>query len=335
MSVEIKQMDDELEKMREDFSQRIKNVSSLKELQDIRVEFLGKKGRVTTLLKKLKEITKEQKPIYGKRINELKSEMEEEIERRRMDIEKLEEKRRFEKEKVDVTLFGARRRVGHRHVVSSVMEEIEEVFLSLGYEIAEGPESETEYNNFDALNTPEWHPARDEHDTFYISRKDGILLRSHTSPVQVRTMLSKSPPIKIIAPGKVYRRDYDATHLPMFHQVEGLLVDKNVSVAHLKATLDFFVKKIFGTEKRTKFVPSFFPFTEPSFEVYVSFGDGWLEILGAGMVDPNVFKEVGYDPEEWTGFAFGMGVERIAMLKYGINDIRMFVRNDIRFIKQF
>ncbi len=328
-------LDEEIKKMEDEISQKLENANSLKELQDIRVEYLGKKGKITTLLKNLKNLPRDQKPIYGKKINELKDKLEKEIEKHRSRLEEIEENRRLEQERVDITLFGARRSIGHRHLVSMVMEEIEDIFISLGYEIAEGPEAETEHNNFDALNTPEWHPARDEHDTFYISRKDGILLRSHTSPVQIRTMLSKSPPIKIIAPGKVYRRDYDATHLPMFHQVEGLLVDRKVSVAHLKATLDFFAKKMFGPERKTKFVPSFFPFTEPSFEVYVSFGDGWLEILGAGMVDPNVFKAVGYDPEEWTGFAFGMGVERIAMLKYGIDDIRMFVRNDLRFVRQF
>jgi len=225
-----------------------------------------------------------------------------------------------------------------------VLEEIETIFVSMGFKVVEGPEIEDSWHNFDALNTPEWHPARDMHDSFYL--KD-MLLRTHTSPVQIRTMLSEQPPIAIISPGRVYRRDYDATHLPMFTQVEGLYVDENVSVAHLKYTLEVFAKRIFGPERKIRLRPSYFPFTEPSFEVDVSCGicngkgcpsckyTGWLEILGAGMVHPNVFKNVGYDPEKYTGFAFGMGVERITMLKYGIRDIRDFIRNDERFLECF
>ncbi|MDI3473025.1 MAG: phenylalanyl-tRNA synthetase alpha chain [Thermotogaceae bacterium] len=337
----------EIEKVLESFHSEIEKVTSLDELNALRVKYLGKKGIVTSLMKNLKNLPNEEKPIFGQRVNKLKNTIEELLSRKREEVNLKERKLRYEKERLDVTLPGARKTIGHRHLISKVLQEIEDVFLTLGYEIVEGPEVETEYYNFDALNTPEWHPARDSHDTFYISTEDKTLLRSHTSPVQVRTMKKTKPPIKIIAPGKVYRKDYDVTHLPMFHQVEGLVVGKDISVVHLKGTLDYFAKNIFGPERKTRLVPSFFPFTEPSFEVYVSCGicggkgckscgfTGWLEIMGAGMVDPNVFEEVGYDPEEWTGFAFGMGVERIAMLKYNVDDIRLFPRNDIRFLEQF
>ncbi len=211
---------------------------------------------------------------------------------------------------------------------------MEDIFVAMGYEVVEGPEIEDTWHNFDALNTPEWHPSRDEHDSFYFTEK--LLLRTHTSPVQIRTMLSRKPPIAVVSPGKVYRRDYDATHLPMFHQLEGLYVDRRVTVGHLKFTLEEFAKRMFGERAEIRLRPSFFPFTEPSFEVDVYLeGYGWLEILGAGMVDPEVFKSVGYDPEEWSGFAFGMGVERITMIKYGIRDIREFVRNDLRFLENY
>ena len=338
---------DEIERTLEEFEHEIENADNLEAIKVIRVKYLGKKGKVTALMRHLKDLPKEEKPIFGQKVNKLKSSIEEILEKKHEEIIFKEKESKFEKERLDVTLPGARKTLGHRHLISRVLQEIEDVFLTLGYEIVEGPEIETEYYNFDALNTPEWHPARDLHDTFYISTKDGTLLRSHTSPVQVRTMKKSKPPIKIIAPGKVYRKDYDVTHLPMFHQVEGLVVGKGISVAHLKGTLDYFVRSIFGPGRKTRLVPSFFPFTEPSFEVYVSCGicggkgckscgfTGWLEIMGAGMVDPNVFEEVGYDPEEWTGFAFGMGVERIAMLKYNVDDIRLFPRNDVRFLEQF
>lgn len=337
----------EIEKVLESFNSEIEKINSLDELNVLRIKYLGKKGIVTSLMKNLKNLSNEEKPIFGQRVNKLKNTIEELLTKKREEVNLKEKKLKYEKERLDVTLPGARKTIGHRHLISKVLQEIEDVFLTLGYEIVEGPEIETEYYNFDALNTPEWHPARDSHDTFYISTENKTLLRSHTSPVQVRTMKKTKPPIKIIAPGKVYRKDYDVTHLPMFHQVEGLVVGKGISVVHLKGTLDYFAKSIFGPERKTRLVPSFFPFTEPSFEVYVSCGicggsgckscgfTGWLEIMGAGMVDPNVFEEVGYDSEEWTGFAFGMGVERIAMLKYNVDDIRLFPRNDVRFLEQF
>ncbi len=246
---------------------------------------------------------------------------------------------------VDITLPGKKRRIGHENLVIRTMREIRDIFISMGFESVDGPEVETTYYNFDALNTPDWHPARDLHDSFYVG--DALLLRTHTSPVQVRVMEKRQPPIRVISPGKAYRRDYDATHLPMFHQVEGLMVDEGISVANMKAVLGEFARRIFGKHNRIRLRPHYFPFTEPSFEVDVSCTrcggkgcplckyTGWLEILGAGMVHVAVLENVGYDTERWTGFAFGMGVERIAMLKYGVDDIRSLYINDIRFIEQF
>ncbi len=314
--------------------EKIKSAESTEELNKIRVEFLGKKGKVSLLMKKIKEISPEERKEYGKAVNELKKAIESLISERIDELKVLEKKKLFEKMWVDVTIPGARRKTGHEHPVMRIWREMEDIFVSMGYEVVEGPEIEDTWHNFDALNTPEWHPARDEHDSFYFS--DDLLLRTHTSPVQIRTMLSRKPPIAIVSPGKVYRRDYDATHLPVFHQLEGLYVDKNVSVGHLKFTLSEFARRMFGEGTRIRLRPSFFPFTEPSFEVDVYLeGYGWLEILGAGMVDPEVFKNVGYDPKEWSGFAFGMGIDRIAMLKYKITDIRELVKNDARFLSSY
>lgn len=337
----------EIEKILQEFNTELEKAENLETLKMLRIEYLGKKGKVTSLMKYLKELPREERPAFGQKVNELKNIVEEGLQNKYAEILEREKFKRLEEERLDVSLPGAKKTIGHRHLISKVLQEIEDVFLTLGYEIVEGPEIETEYYNFDALNTPQWHPARDSHDTFYINSAKKTLLRSHTSPVQIRTMQKRKPPIKIIAPGKVYRKDYDVTHLPMFHQVEGLVVGEDISVAHLKGTLEYFVRSIFGPERKTRLVPSFFPFTEPSFEVYVSCGicggegckscgfTGWLEIMGAGMVDPNVFKAVEYDPEIWTGFAFGMGIERIAMLKYNVDDIRLFPRNDMRFLEQF
>ncbi len=325
--------------------EEISNASSLADLNKVRVAYLGKKGIVTEQMKKIGSLPTEERPKLGKLLNELKSKIEQLIEEKEQWLKHEEERKSIERVWVDVTIPGARKSVGHPHPIMKTLEEIETIFVSMGFEVVEGPEVEDTWHNFDALNTPEWHPARDEHDSFYLS--DNLVLRTHTSPVQVRTMLSKKPPIAIISPGKVYRRDYDATHLPMFTQVEGLYVDENVSVAHLKYVLERFVQEIFGDDRKILLRPSYFPFTEPSFEVDVSCGvcggkgcqacgyTGWLEILGAGMVHPNVFKNVGYDPQKWTGFAFGMGVERITMLKYNLSDIRDFVQNDRRFLEQF
>jgi phenylalanyl-tRNA synthetase alpha chain len=251
----------------------------------------------------------------------------------------------LDKERVDVTLPGWPSQLGRLHLINQTQREIEDIFIGMGYEIAEGPEIETEYYNFEALNTPADHPARSLHDTFFVT--DSILLRTHTSPMQVRTMEKQQPPVHIIVPGKAYRRDSDATHTPMFHQCEGLVVDEGVTLADLKGTLETFVRAMFGADRKVRLRPHFFPFTEPSVEVDVSCimcdgagcrlckKSGWLEILGAGMVDPNVFGFVGYDPEVYTGFAFGMGIERIAMLKHGVNDLRLFFENDLRFLRQF
>ena len=322
------------EDIRNQFFSELERVSSNEDINNLRIKYLGKKGEVQKLMKKIKEIPPEERKEYGKHVNELKKEIEEAIKNKMEGIKEIEKERTFERMWVDVTLPGARRKLGHNHPVMKIWREMEDIFVSLGYEVVEGPDIEDTWHNFDALNTPEWHPARDEHDSFYFN--DKYLLRTHTSPVQIRTMLKKKPPLAIVSPGRVYRRDYDATHLPVFHQCEGLYVDKRVTVGHLKFTLEEFAKKMFGGKTAIRLRPSFFPFTEPSFEVDVYLeGYGWLEILGAGMVDPEVFKNVGYDPEEWSGFAFGMGIDRIAMLKYGITDIREFIKNDVRFLRSY
>ncbi|HBT38997.1 MAG: Phenylalanine--tRNA ligase alpha subunit [Thermotoga sp. 50_1627] len=332
------------EEMKERVLKEINDAQDVAQLEKIRVNYLGKKGILTEQMRSIGKLPPEERPKVGQVLNELKETIERALEERKRVLEATEEERRLQRLWIDVTLPGAIRKVGHPHPISKVLEEIETIFVSMGFKVVEGPEIEDSWHNFDALNTPEWHPARDMHDSFYLQDR---LLRTHTSPVQIRTMLSEQPPIAIISPGRVYRRDYDATHLPMFTQVEGLYVDEHVSVAHLKYTLEIFAKRMFGPERKIRLRPSYFPFTEPSFEVDVSCGicmgkgcpsckyTGWLEILGAGMVHPNVFRNVGYDPEKYTGFAFGMGVERIAMLKYGIKDIRDFVRNDERFLECF
>ena len=328
--------------LRDHALEKIRSSQSLEDLQRVKAEILGKKGQITQLMRSIGSLPKGERPEAGKVLNQLKAELESEIKKQ---AELLRPLQPVAKSWIDVTLPGARRRIGHRHPVLKTLDEVENTFVSMGFEVVEGPEIEDTWHNFDALNTPEWHPARDEHDSFYIDGK--ALLRTHTSPVQIRTMLSNKPPIAIISPGRVYRKDYDATHLPMFIQVEGLYVDRNVTVAHLKYVLEQFVREIFDIDRKIRLRPSFFPFTEPSFEVDVSCGvcngsgcqacayTGWLEILGAGMVHPNVFKNVGYDPQKWKGFAFGMGIERITMLKYNIGDIRDFIRNDKRFLENF
>lgn len=328
--------------LRDHALEKIRSSQNLEDLQRVKAEILGKKGQITQLMRSIGSLPKEERPEAGKVLNQLKAELESEIKKQ---AELLRPLQPVAKSWIDVTLPGARRRIGHRHPVLKTLDEVENTFVSMGFEVVEGPEIEDTWHNFDALNTPEWHPARDEHDSFYIDGK--VLLRTHTSPVQIRTMLSNKPPIAIISPGRVYRKDYDATHLPMFIQVEGLYVDRNVTVAHLKYVLEQFVREIFDIDRKIRLRPSFFPFTEPSFEVDVSCGvcngsgcqacayTGWLEILGAGMVHPNVFKNVGYDPQKWKGFAFGMGIERVTMLKYNIGDIRDFIRNDKRFLENF
>ncbi len=325
---------------------QIKQVSDINELQELKARFLGRQGALTTAMKKIREVSPDRRKDLGKTLNLYKQSIEDALDEQRRKLLEEQKRRRQASRRYDITMPGASREVGALHIISQVQEEVQEIFLSMGFELAVGPEMETAYYNFEALNTPEWHPSRDMHDTFYLS--NGMLLRTHTSPVQIRVMEERKPPLAIFSPGRCYRKDTpDATHLPMFYQIEALYVDKNVSVAHLKGTLEVLAKRLFGQDREIRLRPSYFPFTEPSFEVYVSCGichssgcrscggTGWLEILGAGMVHPNVFRSVSYDPGEWSGFALGMGLERTIMLKYDLEDIRELMRNDRRFIKAF
>ncbi len=315
-------------------------------LEELRVKYLGKKGEITAILKGMGALSAEERPVIGQLANSLRSEIEKKIDEKKKVIEKEKLSAKLRSEKIDVTAPGVKTEIGVMHPISLVQRQLEEIFMGMGYEIAEGPEVEYDYYNFQALNIPEDHPARDTQDTFYITKN--ILLRSQTSPVQVRVMEKKRPPIKIISPGRVYRSDaVDATHSPLFHQVEGLVVDKGVTMGDLKGTLASFAKTMFGEETKIRFRPHHFPFTEPSAEVDVSCfvcggkgcrlckGEGWIEILGAGMVHPNVLKNCDIDPEEYSGFAFGLGVERIVMLKYHVDDMRHLYENDVRFLHQF
>jgi len=336
---------DELERLQNEVVISISQTSTEKEISDIRVKYLGKKGSITQVLKSLGTLPESERRERGQRANQLKESTEASLAERLLQIRDRERREALEKEKIDVTLPGRRIPVGKRHPLTQTLHEIIDIFSRLGFEVVEGPEVELDYYNFEALNIPKGHPAREMQATFFIS--DDVVLRTHTSPVQVRTMEKKRPPVRVICPGAVYRCDSDPTHSPMFHQVEGLLVDKGITFADLKGVLTVFVHQMFGKETRLRFRPSFFPFTEPSAEIdiecFICGGKGcgvcshtgWLEILGSGMVDPAVYKFVDYDPEEVTGFAFGMGIERIAMLKYGINDIRLFFMNDLRFLRQF
>ena len=314
-------------------------------LQDVRVRLLGKKGELTAIMKGMGQLTSEERPIIGALANQVKEEIESLISARQEVLKKSAIESRLSSESIDVTLPGRRARKGSKHPITLVTEEVSAIFASLGFGIEEGPEVEKDFYNFEALNIPKDHPARDMQDTFYIN--DDVVLRTHTSPVQIRTMLKNDPPVRVIAPGTVYRRDSDLTHSPMFHQIEGFLVDRDVTFGDLKGILSTFVTRYFGSGIGVRFRPSFFPFTEPSAEVdmqcvicggggcRVCKNSGWLEILGSGMIDPEVFKSVDYDSEKYSGFAFGMGIERIAMLKYGVNDLRLFFENDLRFLSQF
>jgi len=338
--------------MREQLAQlRISALAEINEaaqsslLNDVRVKYLGKKGSLTTVLRGMGSLNADERPILGELANQIRQELELALENKLQLLVASEEETRLTQEKLDIFLPGRKPRVGHAHPLQLVTEEITELFLGMGYNVAEGPEIETDYYSFEALNLPKDHPARDMQDTFYVTPE--ILLRPHTSPVQIRTMEKCAPqPVQIIAPGRVYRRDADATHSPMFHQIEGLMIGAGITFGDLKGVLTVFLKQLFGTERRVRFRPSFFPFTEPSAEVDVSCGcggagcrvckgTGWLEILGSGSVHPAVLRMGGYDPDLVSGFAFGMGIERIAMLKYGINDIRTFYENDLRFLNQF
>lgn len=338
-------MEERVELIRKNALEELKAVSEERSLQLLKSKYLGRKGEVSALIKEIMLLPAEKRPYFGKLINELKDYLEGEFERVRKKIREEEKRRRIIEERIDITLPGRRIIPGKKHPLTQITEEMIEIFVRMGFSVEEGPEIETDYYNFEALNIPKDHPARDMQDTFYIT--DDIILRTHTSPVQIRAMLKKGPPIRIIAPGTVYRCDSDISHTPMFHQLEGLMVDEGISFSHLKGILTQFVKIFFGKKTALRFRPSFFPFTEPSAEVDIECvlcmgkgcrlckNSGWLEILGAGMVHPRVLKEVHYDTERYTGFAFGMGIERICMLKYGINDIRLFFENDLRFLKQF
>jgi phenylalanyl-tRNA synthetase alpha chain len=314
-------------------------------LQEVRVRFLGKKGELTGIMKGMGQLSAEDRPVVGALANQVKDDLEALFSARFEQLREAAIQARLAHEKIDVTLPGRAAFKGSKHPVSLVTEEIVEIFASLGFGVVEGPEIEEDFYNFEALNIPKEHPARDMQDTFYIS--DDVVLRTHTSPVQIRTMLQHQPPVRVIAPGTVYRRDSDITHSPMFHQIEGFLVDRDITFGDLKGILTVFLEKFFGADLAVRFRPSFFPFTEPSAEVdiqcvmcqgqgcRVCSQTGWLEILGCGMIDPEVFKAVKYDPELYSGFAFGVGLERMAMLKYGVNDLRLFFENDHRFLSQF
>jgi len=318
---------------------------SMSELQDAKVRFLGKKGVMTSIMKGMGQLSSEERPILGALANRIKEELESLYEERAESVRAAELEHRLASERVDVTLPGRRHAIGSKHPITLVTEEINGIFSSLGFGVAEGPEIEMDFYNFAALNMPKNHPARDMQDTFYVT--EDVVLRTHTSPVQIRTMLKQAPPVRVIAPGTVYRRDSDLTHTPMFHQIEGFLVDRDITFGDLKGVLTTFISQFFGKGTGVRFRPSFFPFTEPSAEVDIQCvicagagcrvckNSGWLEILGSGMIDPEVFKAVNYDHEKYSGFAFGMGIERIAMLKYGVNDLRLFFENDLRFLHQF
>ena len=337
---------DELQTIGTKALQELHSAKDQKQLDNLRVHYLGKKGSLTAILKQMKNLAAEERPVIGKLANEIRSNIEQTIAERTEELKNLELEHRLRTEAIDVTLPGKPRKLGCKHPLSSTLEDLEEIFFGMGFSIAEGPEVEYDYYNFEALNIPKDHPARDDQDTFYIN--DKILLRTQTSPVQVRTMQSQKPPIRIIAPGRVYRSDaVDATHSPLFHQVEGLVVDKGITFADLKGTLETFIKRLYGNDSVVRFRPHHFPFTEPSAEVDVQCfhchgkgcrlckGEGWIEILGCGMVHPKVLSNCGIDPEEYSGFAFGIGLERIAMRKYNIDDMRLFYENDIRFLEQF
>ncbi len=335
-----------LEQIKAEALSKIESSDALEKLNEIRVSYLGKKGELTAVLKSMKDVAPEDRPKVGQMVNETREEIEKVLEKHISRMEKAVREAKMKSEVIDVTLPAKKNNVGHRHPNTIALEEVERIFIGMGYEVVEGPEIEKDYYNFEALNIPKDHPARDEQDTFYVS--DDIVLRTQTSPVQVREMEKGKLPIRMIAPGRVFRSDeVDATHSPSFHQIEGLVIDKNITFADLKGTLAEFAKELFGEDTKVKFRPHHFPFTEPSAEVDVSCfkcggsgcrfckGSGWIEILGCGMVHPEVLRRCNIDPEEYSGFAFGVGLERIALLKYEIDDMRLLYENDSRFLKQF
>ncbi|MCK9216834.1 MAG: phenylalanine--tRNA ligase subunit alpha [Firmicutes bacterium] len=339
-------MKDNLERIKEESSDAIKKVQTLKQLDDIRVRYLGKKGELTLLLREMGKLNPTERPIIGQMANDIRNGINKRIEEATINLKKKDLELRLQHESIDVTIPGKRKKIGNKHPLTKVLDEVIQIFIGMGFSVAEGPEIETVYYNFDALNHSETHPARDMQDTFYIT--EDILLRSSTSPNQVRIMEKQGPPIRVIVPGKVFRSDQiDATHSPMFHQIEGLVVDKGITMANLKGTLEVFAKMFYGEKTKTKFRPHNFPFTEPSAEMdctcsscngsgcHICKDTGWIEILGSGMVHPNVLANCGIDPEIYSGFAFGMGLDRIALLKYDISDLRLMFENDKRFLMQF
>lgn len=339
-------MKEQLEKIRADFTQKINEVKDLAEIENLRISFLGKKGELTSVLRGMGKVSPEERPVIGQLANEVRSRIEAGLNARIEDLKKAAREQKLKNETLDVTMPGKLPEKGAFHPLQQVIEEMENVFIGMGYEIADGPEVEYDYYNFEALNLPEGHPARDTQDTFYIS--DKVLLRTQTSSVQIHVMEHQKPPIKIICPGKVYRSDnMDATHSPIFHQLEGLVVDKGVTMGDLKGTLEVYAKAMFGPETKIRLRPHHFPFTEPSAEVDVSCwscggegcrvckGEGWVEVLGCGMVHPDVLRRCGIDPKIYSGFAFGIGIERTAMARFGVTDMRQFFENDVRFLSQF
>ena len=339
-------MKEQLKSIKEEALKQLENITSLSELDEIRVKYLGKKGALTGVLRQMGSLSAQMRPVIGAYANEVRSKIEENIQAKKASFEKALLEKKLKDDAIDVTLPGNCEPLGKKHPLSTVLQEIEEIFTGMGFSIASGPEVEYDYYNFEALNLPPDHPARDTQDTFYIT--DKILLRTQTSPVQIRVMENNKPPIKIIAPGRVYRSDeVDATHSPLFHQIEGLVVDKGIRMSDLRGTLDLFAKRLYGEDAVTRFRPHHFPFTEPSAEVDIRCfscggkgcrlckGEGWIEIAGCGMVHPKVLKNCGIDPEVYSGFAFGMGLERIVMRRYNIDDLRLFYENDMRFLKQF
>lgn len=337
-------MKEKVAQLKEQTQSSIESAASLQELEEIRVSLLGKKGELTEISKGMKTLSPEERPVIGQLVNETREFISQILDEKNNQLKEKEKRARLEQEILDITLPGEEVELGTTHPITETMNFMKDIFIEMGFDVADGPEIEKVEYNFDALNIPETHPSRDITDTFYIS--DNVVLRTQTSPVQVRYMLEHKPPFRMICPGKVYRPDYDVSHTPMFHQMEGLMIGENISFANLKGILTHFVKKVFG-ETEVRFRPHFFPFTEPSAEMDVQCAvckgkgcrvckdSGWLEIMGCGMVDPEVLKAVGYDPNEVSGFAFGVGIERVTMLRHGIDDLRAFFENDIRFLKQF
>ncbi len=339
-------MKTQLEQIRQAAKEVLETFETKEQIEEARIKYLGKKGELTAILKQMGKLSAEERPVIGQLANEIRADIEETIAKKSAEIKEKELERKLKEETIDVTMPGKEASLGHKHPLSIVLDEIKEIFMGMGFDVAEGPEVEYDYYNFEALNIPPDHPARDTQDTFYI--EDNIVLRTQTSPVQIRFMENNKPPFRMIAPGRVFRSDaVDATHSPLFHQIEGLVVDKGVTMADLKGTLEAFAKRLYGEDTKIRLRPHHFPFTEPSCEIDVSCfkcggkgcpmckGEGWIEILGGGMVHPKVLKNGGIDPEEYSGFAFGIGLERLVMFRFNIDDMRLLYENDLRFLEQF